>query len=152
MKGTLSVLSSYQNHFSFKCVLFTTSPGLIAYAKELKIETTSEMEVNKFNMPILNSFFAFIKKQQYTYDYIGYMNSDILLHPGIFHLLDSTTFYIQQKHLPPNVELASRVANTISFFGPPRCQNIKLCFKHFELMKLRMRMRTPTSAVLLIDC
>lgn len=87
-------------------------------------------------------------QDSYSYDYIGYLNSDILLHPGVFRVLDSVTLSIQQKVLVPNVILASRVSNSKYYRNMVgACQTLPTCLKQFAAIRTQSTMRSLTSAV-----
>ena len=131
-------------------MLFTNSPCYEQYASTNHIETSSEFKVNKFGLPILKTMFETVT-HKYTYDYLGYLNSDILIHPDIFSVLDTVSNAVKDGIFPPSFILASRVANvnvrrSMSVF----CQFKRSCRIMFAKLKKYSKIRTPTSAVRII--
>ena len=85
---------------------------------------------------------------KYSYDYIGYLNSDILIHPGIFSVLDTVSEAVRIGKFPPSYILASRVGNSKMRIKMGEACNVpKDCLNAFTRYRRYSKMRTPTSAV-----
>lgn len=140
------MLSSYEHLFPFKCVVFSDSLAVHQLSEFLHLECRNSTEKNVFGLPVLKTMLKAIQ-DSYSYDYIGYLNSDILLHPGVFRVLDSVTLSIQQNDLVPDVILASRVANAKYENIVGACENLSECLERFASIRSRSRMRSLTSAV-----
>ena len=146
-KNTLDLFSWYEKQYSFKTVVFTNSSCYMSYASSLHMETSSEYQTNKYGLPILKSMLITVRNR-YSYDYIGYLNNDILVHPGIFDVLDTVSKAVRNGELSPSFILASRVANSNNRL-PMRtlCQFNHTCLKAFKTYQNTAEMRTPTSVV-----
>ena len=83
----------------------------------------------------------------YSYKYIGYLNSDILLNPNVFSILQTVSQGIRNHRIPANVVLASRVGNIHVLRSIHDCSTINSCKKFFASLRKQVKMRTPTSAV-----
>ena len=126
--------------------MFTTSVSLQSYLKQYHIETRRTVERNKYGLPLLKSMLQQIY-DDYSYEYIGYLNSDILLNPSVFSILQTVSQGIKYHRIPPNVVLASRVGNIPVPHSIHGCNTIHSCKKFFASLRKLVKMRTPTSAV-----
>lgn len=132
---------------SFKVILFTKSCVYQKYAQSKQIEILDDYEENKYHLPILLSMFNAVRRR-YSYDYIGYLNSDILIHPGIFGVLKVTTEAVANHTFPPKLVLASRVTRAnIRKSAGNICSHREHCNRFFSNLQKNSKMRTPTSAV-----
>lgn len=85
--NTLSLLSLYQHLYPFKALVVSSSPSIRLLCKKLNIETVSKVESNPYGLPYVRSLLEELKKH-YDSDYYGYINSDILISPNIFFILN----------------------------------------------------------------
>ena len=132
-------------------MLFTHSPCYQQYADSLHIETSTEYTTNKYGLPILKSMFHTVT-HKYSYDYIGYLNSDILIHPDLFSVLDTVSKGVKDGTFPPSFVLASRVANVnLKRSMSVYCQFKRSCRMMFTKLKKHSKIRTPTSAVCILE-
>lgn len=96
------MLSFFQREFRFKCIVFTNTPSLIAFAKRYKVLTISKYPVNKFHMPLVREMFT-LSQSTFSASYYGYINSDILLSPNIIHAVALAAYNTQLGLLNPYV-------------------------------------------------
>lgn len=96
------MLSLYQKSYSFRAVMFSTSPSVLSICNHYNITTISSFEVNMYNLPVLKSLLL-LSKKRYACTYVGYINSDILFSPSLFDICS----ILQEK--VKNSELSSSV-------------------------------------------
>ena len=113
---TLQSLSLLQQHFSFRAVLFSTSPAAIPLCQSLGIDLVpaymcesspffSSIRSNFATLPVVPELLKACKKL-YSADFYGYVNSDILLAPALFPVLDFVLDQYKQGLLTDGVSLA----------------------------------------------
>ncbi|KAK8793956.1 hypothetical protein WA171_006379 [Blastocystis sp. BT1] len=102
----MSVL--YYEHFSFRSLLFTTTPQLHDFFQNTSVIVVDDFKVNPYGLPIITSLFS---KAYQTIEakYYGYLNSDILLQPTVFEVLHYCMNQTEQGVLAREHELAGRV-------------------------------------------
>lgn len=108
LKNTLMMMHLYQQHYSFKGVVFSTSSTIINYCNQHNITVITTFKRNQFNLPLMNSLFTEMVNRVNA-SFYGYINSDILLNPGIFKLLHVIHTKIEKGVLPTDVGLVSSV-------------------------------------------
>ena len=93
------MVSQYQQEFSFKPVLFTTSPSLISFAKNHTIDVVQDIKTNMHGMPYIRDMMIQILK---TYNglHYGYMNADILFTKDLFKALGVVRDQVDQNRIP----------------------------------------------------
>ena len=92
MNRTLRLLSYYQQHFPFKVLVVSSSHVIQSLSKELQIQVISSVETNEYNLPLVKSLLLTLR-DYFSSDYYGYLNSDILLSPDVFYILESLLTY-----------------------------------------------------------
>ena len=100
------MLSLYQQSYSFRAVMFSTSPSVLSICQHYNITTISSFEVNMYNLPVLKSLLL-LSKKRYACTYVGYINSDILISPSLFDALSICLAHIQTGVLDTNVKHSS---------------------------------------------
>ena len=96
--NTIKMLSLYQQQYSFRAIMFSTSPLLVSACILHNITTLSTIKTNKYNIPILSDMIQDCK-QVYQATYYGYINSDILFTSHLFSILESTYLIYRQGNL-----------------------------------------------------
>lgn len=121
----------FQQHYSFKGVVFTTSPIIIDFCNQHNLSVITTFERNQFHLPQVNSLFIEMVNKVNA-SFYGYINSDILLHPVVFDLLPIIHTKIENGILPTDVGLVSSVfASTINYTNKvfTSCESYKTIFK-----------------------
>ena len=76
----------FQRTYSFRAVVFTNSPGIVRFCASLGIYSEGNYGVNPFDMPLAS--YLFNRTRQFVdADYYGYINSDIIVSPNLFEIL-----------------------------------------------------------------
>lgn len=132
LKNTITELSLFQKTFNFKGVVFTGSKPVMKYANDCSVTTLPIPKRNKFKMPIFKEMMLTLRST-YNATYYGYMNSDILMHPHIFELLDEVSQMQKHRMLHHYVQLGARVRAVDSAFAPKDFSNIETCMTTFGL-------------------
>lgn len=97
-------MSTYQEQFNFKGVVFTQSNAVKTEALHYNLTVLTIFSRNVYGLPLISSIFE-IMKENINADNYGYMNSDILLNPKIFTLLKNK----QMLGIENNTLLVERV-------------------------------------------
>ena len=106
------LMSLYQKHYPFIGIVFTKSDAIRQLADEYSLTVISEVQRNVYGLPILKDLIISMKMIVHS-EYYGYINSDILVSPRIFELLQVVSILIHENKLYENTELVSR-ANILS--------------------------------------
>ena len=97
-------MSTYQNQFNFKGVVFTESNAVKTEALNYNLTVFTHLSRNEYGLPLISSMFEIMKENINANNY-GYMNSDILLNPKVLTLLKNK----QMLGIDNNTELVERV-------------------------------------------
>ena len=100
------MLSLYQQHFSFKAVMFSTSKSIRLYCKYHSIRVVSSFTVNMHGLPVLKNMIL-STRLLYTAHLVGYMNSDILFSPSLFDMMRFLLSEEQKGAISPAVSTSS---------------------------------------------
>ena len=83
LQNTMKLLCLYAKEFNIRPVIMTDSDVILRFATSLDFSILRQTEVNKYGLPILRSLLLEARRWFKAKQYI-YINSDILLNPGIF--------------------------------------------------------------------
>ena len=92
MNRTLRLLSYYQQNFPFRALVVSSSPAIQSLSEQLQIKVIPSVDTNEYNLPFVKSLLSTLR-HFFTSDYYGYLNSDILLSPDVFYILESLLTY-----------------------------------------------------------
>lgn len=101
-------MSLYQQLYSFKGFVFSSSKSVTRYAMKHNITVIRRFERNEYGLPYFRSMIISMKKRVKSL-YYGYLNSDCLLNPRVFEVLPLMQYKINNGIIPNRVELVSRV-------------------------------------------
>lgn len=82
----LHIMSLFQQHFSFRSVVFTNDTTILSFAHSLNLLTHST-SVNDFKLPFFKDMMVVTQSLIHSH-FVGYINSDIGVDPLIFELLE----------------------------------------------------------------
>ena len=142
-------MSLYQKKFSFRGLVFSSSPQMERFCNLLNIKVVKNISRNEYGVPFVRGMLETMKKLVHA-DYYGYMNSDILLNPEVFNTIPIINDNIRQGNLPSSVELISQV-KAISYILTPQNNTYEEFSKYFHSIRYRGRMRDIYSAVLILQ-
>lgn len=131
LENTLLMMHLYQQYYSFKGIVFTTSPIIIDYCNQHNLTVITTFERNQFNLPQVNSLFIEMVNRVNA-SFYGYMNSDILIHPNVFNLLPVIHTKIENGVLPTDVGLVSSVFESKTNYETndfASCESLKSIFE-----------------------
>ena len=101
-------MSLYQNLYSFKGFVFSSSKSVEDYALQHNITVINRIKRNEYGLPYFRSLIFSMKKRAKSL-YYGYLNSDCLLNPRVFEVLPLIQFKINNGIISNKAELVSRV-------------------------------------------
>ncbi|KAK8812803.1 hypothetical protein WA538_002537 [Blastocystis sp. DL] len=110
LANTMVMLSLYIRNFNASAAVFTISEPIIRLAKSLGVPFYNGYQHNVHFMPLVSGIMRDIHRDFVT-DYICILNSDILLGPEFFSLLDFVDLAIREGRLPKIVSFAGVVTN-----------------------------------------
>lgn len=118
------MMNLYQQQYSFRGVVFTTSSRVIDACKKYNLTVITDMQRNEYGLPIVSYMF---QRMVVSVDasYYGYMNSDILFPPDVFTILSVT--YGKMK--------AGIVSKNVGLIGSVRDSSISFESKDFSSVK-----------------
>ena len=106
--NTLCMLSYFQQHFSFKAVLFTNSDVVLHICEQYGITVITKFSTNMYSLPycrfMLNQLRLLFSSEHY-----GYLNSDILLSTELFRTLRECAEMAKRGVIRRNYLVAGRV-------------------------------------------
>ena len=115
----MNLLSLYAKQFNIRPVIMTDSKVIYQLAQSLHFSFIPQTEVNKYGMPIIRSILIETRRLYKAKQYI-YINSDILLNPGIFSVsillnpgIFSVSKYFDDYFHNENVFLNDLIDNSI---------------------------------------
>lgn len=138
-------MSLYQNQYSFRGVVFTTSKTVIEFCKKKNITYINEYETNEYGLPIVRGMLQKMKVI-IDADYYGYMNSDILLSSKVFDALHVVSTAVKNSEITDRIELISRVKNVFPILIPTN-NTLNEFESYFQSMDTTAKMRNAFSAV-----
>ena len=108
LNNTMNHLSFYAKHFNIRPVIMTNSSVISQLARSLHFSFIPQTEVNKYGLPTVRSLLIEARRLYKAKQYI-YINSDILLNPGIF----SVSKYFDDLFHSKNVILDALIYSSI---------------------------------------
>ena len=124
-------MSLYQREFDFKGVVFSNSPKIKDVAAAYNLTILPIVKRNKFKLPVFKELMGTLT-QKFNASFYGYMNSDILMNPSVFTLLQKAQVVINNRLFPPIVELATRVKVVDSIFSVDHFKTLESCSTVFS--------------------
>ena len=101
LQNTMKLLSLYAREFNIRPVIMTDSEVILRVATSLHFSILPHAEVNKYGLPILRSLMIETRRLFQAKQYI-YINSDILLNPGIFSVCKYFDEYLNGSNVGVN--------------------------------------------------
>lgn len=142
----IRMLSLFQREYSFRGVVFTSSPCIIRFCKHMNVTVIDHYLTNPYNMPLVRDLFqqAF---HAFRADFYGYVNSDVIIDISIFSLLKDVQRRMDRKEFPRVVEVAGRVYDSRNYL--PMDPSSKESFKKYlaRCMRRTTQLRNQDSAV-----
>lgn len=134
-------MSTYQEQFNFKGVVFTQSKSVKKEALDYNLTVFTINSRNEYGIPLISSMLI-IMKENINADYYGYMNSDILLNPKVFTLLKNK----QMLGIENNTLLVERVLEVGFPFSVTDFSTMKSINQVFSRNYTNTRLRNSLSA------
>ena len=97
----MNLLSLYARELNIRPVIMTDSEVILRVATSLHFSILPHAEVNKYGLPILGSLMIETRRLFQAKQYI-YINSDILLNPGIFSVCQYFDEYLNGSNVCVN--------------------------------------------------
>ena len=97
----MNLLSLYARELNIRPVIMTDSEVILRVATSLHFSILPHAEVNKYGLPILRSLMIETRRLFQAKQYI-YINSDILLNPGIFSVCQYFDEYLNGSNVCVN--------------------------------------------------
>ena len=97
----MNLLSLYARELNIRPVIMTDSEVILRVATSLHFSILPQAEVNKYGLPILRSLMIETRRLFRAKQYI-YINSDILLNPGIFSVCQYFDEYLNGSNVCVN--------------------------------------------------
>ena len=97
----MKLLSLYARELNIRPVIMTDSEVILRVATSLHFSILPHAEVNKYGLPILGSLMIETRRLFQAKQYI-YINSDILLNPGIFSVCQYFDEYLNGSNVCVN--------------------------------------------------
>ena len=91
-------MSLYKKELNVLVVVFTDSATITKYVQSRGLIALPQTETNMYGMPYLSNMLEFIHLH-INCQQIIYMNSDILINPGIFSLAKQINLMLQGKEV-----------------------------------------------------
>ena len=98
----------YHARFSYHCILFTNNQDIIRFFEHSVCKVITDFKRNPYGLPYIYSMYS-IASTVYKAKYYGYLNSDILIEPVVFSVLDHLDKQARAGSISPYHELAGRV-------------------------------------------
>lgn len=133
-------MSIYQQNSDFIGIVFSNSNSIIKEALSNNLTVLLNVKRNQYKMPYFRSLLV-IMKQYIQAQFYGYMNSDILLNPRVFQLLQNNSILFREGFISNTTELVSRVVERSlhdSFLSYTSIDEVNPLFS-FDYSKLRLR-------------
>lgn len=96
--NTLQSLSLFQRSFRFKAIVFTDSPAIRSTAERLHLLWLPIVHANPYGLPLVREMLL-AARNHFNTSFYGYMNSDILLNPGVFGFVHASAEAIRNHRL-----------------------------------------------------
>ena len=98
----MNMFELFQRTYSFRAVVYTNSPIVVRLCSSLGIYSEGNYGVNLYNMPLVSSMFN-RTRQFVDADYYGYINSDIVVSPNLFDVLERCKDLAAKKKIKEKV-------------------------------------------------
>lgn len=131
IENTLTSMRWFQRHYNVKCIIFTHTPAIIDHATKLKIATYSDYEISAFGLPTARYMLQYMKSN-YPSEYIGYMNSDIILSPNLVNVLSYLNHLVYTGSLSPKHLIAGRAIEISTVLPFPKYPSRKKYWKYLS--------------------
>lgn len=144
------MMNLYQQQYSFRGVVFTTSSKVINVCKKYNLTVITDIRRNEYGLPIVAYMF---QRMVASVDasFYGYMNSDILFPPDVFTILSVTYGKIKAGIVSKNVGLIGTVRDTKFPFESKDFSSVTNLDRVFKI-GARGRSRNTFCMVCYIDC
>ena len=137
----------YYARFSYHCILFTNNQDIIRFFEHSVCKVITDFKRNPYGLPYIYSMYS-IASTIYKAKYYGYLNSDILIEPVVFSVLNYLDKQARAGSISPYHELAGRVhpIDTTSLpAGFSTLEEMEKCFA--EAKEKGYELRNPYTAV-----
>lgn len=126
------MMNLYQQQYSFRGVVFTTSSRVIDACKKYNLTVITDMQRNEYGLPIVSYMF---QRMVVSVDasYYGYMNSDILFPPDVFTILSVTYGKMKAGIVSKNVGLIGSVRDSSISFESKDFSSVKKLNRVFKV-------------------
>ena len=146
--NTITVMKLFQQEFSFKGIVFTTSHSLLSFCTSKNITVIQKMSRNEFGLPFVKDMLIELRAR-YNSSYYGYMNSDILLNPNVISVLKGISERINNKKYPYTIGITCTVKDVDYPFDSSDFYSMNSTKLLFIKNYTRSRMRGSASKVIL---
>ena len=137
----------YHARFNYHCILFTNNQDIIRFFEHSVCKVITDFKRNPYGLPYIYSMYS-IASTVYKAKYYGYLNSDILIEPVVFSVLNYLDKQARAGSISPYHELAGRVhpIDTASLpTGFSTLEEMEKCFA--EAKEKGYELRNPWTAV-----
>lgn len=137
----------YHARFSYHCILFTNNQDIIRFFEHSVCKVITDFKRNPYGLPYIYSMYS-IASTVYKAKYYGYLNSDILIEPVVFSVLNYLDKQARAGSISPYHELAGRVHpidTTALPVGFSNLEEMEKCFA--EAKEKGYELRNPCTAV-----
>ena len=137
----------YHARFSYHCILFTNNQDIIRFFEHSVCKVITDFKRNPYGLPYIYSMYS-IASTVCKAKYYGYLNSDILIEPVVFSVLNYLDKQARAGSISPYHELAGRVhpIDTASLpTGFSTLEEMEKCFA--EAKEKGYELRNPWTAV-----
>ena len=137
----------YHARFSYHCILFTNNQDIIRFFEHSVCKVITDFKRNPYGLPYIYSMYS-IASTVYKAKYYGYLNSDILIEPVVFSVLNYLDKQARAGSISPYHELAGRVHpidTTALPVGFSTLEEMEKCFA--EAKEKGYELRNPYTAV-----
>ena len=137
----------YHARFNYRCILFTNNQDIIRFFNHSVCKVITDFKRNPYGLPYIYSMYS-IASTVYKAKYYGYLNSDILIEPVVFSVLNYLDKQARAGSISPYHELAGRVhpIDTASLpTGFSTLEEMEKCFA--EAKEKGYELRNPWTAV-----
>lgn len=141
-------MNLFQQEFSFKGIVFTTSHYLISFCESKNITVIQRISRNEFGLPFVKDMLIELKAR-YNASFYGYMNSDILLNPNVLLVLKDISDRINSKKYPNTIGIACTVKDVDYSFNSSDFDTMNSTKLLFTKNYTRSRMRGSASKVII---
>ena len=98
----------YHARFNYHCILFTNNQDIIRFFEHSVCRVITDFKRNPYGLPYIYSMYS-IASTVYKAKYYGYLNSDILIEPVVFPVLNYLDKQARAGSISRYHELAGRV-------------------------------------------